>query len=203
MQRSAPQKICGVTLQNTKLKISNVFMISMNRCLPCVRVIGPKSAVVELQADIERFLKTGDNDADKLIFTTQSGIKVTVCEGDLVEQKVGGIVCPVNNEINLGGGCAGAVVRKAGGSLTNECRAYIECMKTLKDTQAIHTTSGELKENTQFVIFVAGPQPSKCTESQMYNGLVETYFNCLLHANDFLHLTSISFPAINAGKITV
>src|SRR4029077_5986373 len=50
--------------------------------------------------------------------------RVVIIAGDLVEQEVDAIVNTANNDLQLGGGVAGAIRRAGGASIQDECDAH-------------------------------------------------------------------------------
>src|SRR6266498_4734052 len=50
--------------------------------------------------------------------------RVVIISGDLVEQEVDAIVNAANNDLQLGGGVAGAIRRQAGPSVQDECDSH-------------------------------------------------------------------------------
>src|SRR5579872_3247384 len=50
--------------------------------------------------------------------------RVVIIDGDLVEQDVDAIVNAANNDLQLGGGVAGAIRRAGGPSIQRECDAH-------------------------------------------------------------------------------
>jgi len=55
---------------------------------------------------------------------TYRGVQVEVLEADITEQAVDAIVNAANNQLILGGGVAGAIARKGGPSIQEECNRH-------------------------------------------------------------------------------
>jgi len=140
---------------------------------------------------------------DKLRFSTaESQLKVEVLRGDLTVQKCEVIVNPANKHLLHSGGAAKAIQNAAGSALVNECKDYIRRHKELSTSSVMHTTSGRLPRPINNVIHACGPNVIDCPDDNQCLRLLEkTFLNCLLYANDTLHVCSIALPAISSGII--
>ena len=110
-------------------------------------------------------------------------------QGDITEMETDAIVNAANAQLVLGGGVAGAISRKGGASIQEEC-------KRIGGTHvggAVITTGGNLK--AKHVIHAVGPRMGEGDEDRK---LKEATFNSLKIADQH-HLESISFPAISTG----
>jgi O-acetyl-ADP-ribose deacetylase (regulator of RNase III) len=110
-------------------------------------------------------------------------------DGDLTEMDTDAIVNAANAQLILGGGVAGAI-RKKGGPAIQE-----ECYKTGGTFVggAVITTGGNLQ--AKHVIHAVGPRMGEADEDQK---LKNATLNSLKVADEN-HLKSISFPAISTG----
>ncbi len=79
-------------------------------------------------------------------------------EGDITELEVDAIVNPANEELQLGGGVAGAVLEKGGASIQDECNriggtgvgtAVMTGAGTLKAKQVIHAVGPRMGEGDE------------------------------------------------------
>ena len=139
--------------------------------------------------------------SDPYRIVTPSGIAVQIYQGNLLDEKVDAIVNPANTELTHGGGAARAIAEAAGKQLQEECRAYISEHKELKVTQVMHTTAGNLNPPVTYVIHVAGPLAAQFHNSDsLYQAVFDTFKHCLLYANNFLCVSSLSVPAISSGE---
>ena len=110
-------------------------------------------------------------------------------EGDITEMQTEAIVNAANAQLILGGGVAGAIRRKGGAKIQDEC-------KKIGGTfvgGAVITTGGNLK--AKYVIHAVGPRMGEGKEKQK---LKNATLNSLKLADEN-NLKSISFPAISAG----
>lgn len=116
--------------------------------------------------------------------------KIIVEQGDLTEMDVDAIVNAANNDLILGGGVAGAIRRKGGPSIQQEC----DKIGPISIGEAAITNGGHLK--AKYVIHAASMAlrgPLTTAES-----LVNSTKNSLLRAEE-KKLKTIAFPAIGTG----
>ena len=110
-------------------------------------------------------------------------------EGDITEQETDAIVNAANASLQLGGGVAGAIRRKGGPSIQEECdpigRTFVG--------GAVITTGGNLK--ARYVIHAVGPRMGEGDEDRKLENATKNSLNLA----DQYHLSSITFPAISTG----
>jgi O-acetyl-ADP-ribose deacetylase (regulator of RNase III) len=110
-------------------------------------------------------------------------------EGDITEMQTEAIVNAANARLILGGGVAGAIRRKGGPKIQEECNKIGGTFVG----GAIKTTGGNLKAN--YVIHAVGPQIGEGNEDEkLKNATVNS-----LKLADENNIKSISFPAISTG----
>jgi O-acetyl-ADP-ribose deacetylase (regulator of RNase III) len=110
-------------------------------------------------------------------------------EGDITEMQTDAIVNAANAQLVLGGGVAGAIRRKGGPQIQQECNkiggTYVG--------GAVITTGGDLK--AKYVIHAVGPRMGEGDEdSKLKNATLNS-----LKLADENNLKSITFPAISTG----
>lgn len=110
-------------------------------------------------------------------------------DGDITEMNTDAIVNAANAQLVLGGGVAGAIRRKGGPKIQEECNKKGPTFVG----GAVITTAGNLK--AKHVIHAVGPRMGEGNEDQK---LKNATLNSLKLADDN-HLRSVSFPAISAG----
>lgn len=110
-------------------------------------------------------------------------------EGDITEMETDAIVNAANTQLIMGGGVAGAILRKGGHTIQDECH---KIGKTCVGG-AVITTGGNLK--AKHVIHAVGPRFGEGNEDEK---LRNATLNSLSLA-DKHQLKSIAFPAISAG----
>jgi O-acetyl-ADP-ribose deacetylase len=122
--------------------------------------------------------------------------KITLVEGDITEQRVDAIVNAANSELLGGGGVDGAIHRRGGPSILEECRRiraerYPEGLPAGK---AVATTAGELP--ARWVIHAVGPVYSRSDDR---SGLLASCHTESLRVADELGARTVAFPAISTG----
>ena len=110
-------------------------------------------------------------------------------EGDITEMETDAVVNAANAQLVLGGGVAGAIRKKGGPEIQEECN---KIGGTFVGGAAI-TTGGNLK--AKYVIHAVGPRMGEGNEDEK---LKNATLNSLKLADEN-DLKSISFPAISTG----
>jgi len=122
---------------------------------------------------------------------------VSLVEGDITDQETDAIVNAANSSLMGGGGVDGAIHRRGGPRILQECRRIRETIypRGLPAGEAVMTTGGNLK--ARFVIHTVGPvwKGGESGEPQL---LSNAYRNSLKIARE-KGLKSISFPSISTG----
>lgn len=123
-------------------------------------------------------------------------MKISLVRGDITEQKVGAVVNAANSSLLGGGGVDGAIHRRGGPEILDECRKLraSQYFGGLPTGQAVATTAGRLPAD--WVIHTVGPVYSS-TEDRSHQ-LVSCYRESLRVADE-LGVESIAFPAVSAG----
>jgi len=110
-------------------------------------------------------------------------------QGDITEMETDAIVNAANSALKLGGGVAGAIARKGGPRIQEEC----DRIGGTFVGGAVITTGGNLK--AAHVIHAVGPRMGEGDEDKK---LRNATLNSLKLADEH-HLKSIAFPAISTG----
>lgn len=114
---------------------------------------------------------------------------IELIDGDITEMDTDAIVNAANAQLILGGGVAGAIRRKGGPTIQQEC---YKAGGTFVGG-AVITTGGNLK--AKFVIHAVGPQMGEGDEdAKLKNATLNS-----LKLADKHKLQSIAFPAISTG----
>ncbi|HYZ13262.1 MAG TPA: O-acetyl-ADP-ribose deacetylase [Actinomycetota bacterium] len=119
-----------------------------------------------------------------------------LARGDITEQQVDAVVNAANSSLLGGGGVDGAIHRKGGPAILEECK---EVRRTrfpdgLPTGQAVATTAGELP--SQWVIHTVGPVYDRVDEPAQ---LLATCHAEALRVADELGAKTVAFPAISTG----
>lgn len=122
--------------------------------------------------------------------------RITVVKGDITGQRVDAIVNAANSSLLGGGGVDGAVHRRGGKAILEECRALRASRygKGLPAGQAVATTAGLLP--ARWVIHTVGPVYSTTEDRSAV--LASCYTESLRVAAE-LGAESVAFPAISTG----
>jgi len=115
--------------------------------------------------------------------------EIIITQGDITEMDLDAVVNAANNDLKLGAGVAGAIRRKGGPSIQEEC----DRIGRIPVGEAAVTGGGQLK--ARFVIHAASMSLGSSTTEE---SLRSSTRNSLLRARE-KGLKSIAFPAIGAG----
>ncbi|MFI0481793.1 O-acetyl-ADP-ribose deacetylase [Actinomadura sp. 9N215] len=123
-------------------------------------------------------------------------MNITLVRGDITEQKVGAVVNAANSSLLGGGGVDGAIHRKGGPEILDDCRRLRAAQYGggLPTGQAVATTAGRLPAD--WVIHTVGPVYSAGDDRS--DQLASCYREALRVADE-LGVESIAFPAVSAG----
>lgn len=122
--------------------------------------------------------------------------RIVLVQGDITEQEVDAIVNAANSSLMGGGGVDGAIHRKGGPAIKEECKRiragrYPEGLPTGK---AVATTGGNLR--ARWVIHTVGPVFSKREDR---SDLLRSCHVESLKVADELGARTVAFPAISTG----
>jgi O-acetyl-ADP-ribose deacetylase (regulator of RNase III) len=115
--------------------------------------------------------------------------KIILSQGDLTEMDVDAIVNAANNDLQLGGGVAGAIRRKGGEAIQREC----DGIGSVPIGGAAITTGGNLR--ARFVIHAASMQLGGETTARALRASTAHALRIAAERN----LRSIAFPAVGTG----
>ncbi|GAA1806640.1 O-acetyl-ADP-ribose deacetylase [Actinomadura chokoriensis] len=123
-------------------------------------------------------------------------MKITLVQGDITEQEVDAVVNAANSSLLGGGGVDGAIHRKGGAEILDECRRLRASHYGggLPTGQAVATTAGRLP--ARWVIHTVGPVYSR---SEDRSERLASCYRESLRVADELGARSIAFPAVSAG----
>jgi O-acetyl-ADP-ribose deacetylase (regulator of RNase III) len=115
--------------------------------------------------------------------------KVVIQQGDLTDMDTDAIVNAANNDLQLGGGVAGAIRRKGGEEIQRECDA----VGSIPVGYAAITRGGKLK--ARYVIHAASMQlGGRTTAANLGNSVAHS-----LRIASERGLKTIAFPAVGTG----
>jgi O-acetyl-ADP-ribose deacetylase (regulator of RNase III) len=118
-----------------------------------------------------------------------AGHKLKLVEGDITDLDTDAIVNAANAQLILGAGVAGAIRRKGGPQIQQEC----DRIGGTFVGGAVLTTGGALK--ARYVIHAVGPRMGEGDEDEK---LRQATRNALKLADEH-RLTSVAFPALSTG----
>jgi O-acetyl-ADP-ribose deacetylase len=123
-------------------------------------------------------------------------MRILLIRGDITAQEVDAVVNAANSSLMGGGGVDGAIHRRGGPEILEECRAirserYPDGLPTGK---AIATTAGRLP--ARWVIHTVGPVSSR---SEDRSHLLAGCHTEALRVADELGARTVAFPAISTG----
>src|SRR5919108_2465667 len=116
-------------------------------------------------------------------------MKVTLKHGDITREKADAIVNAANSSLLGGGGVDGAIHRRGGPAILDECRKLRASRygKGLPTGQAVATTAGEL--DARWVIHTVGPVFS---QSEDRSDLLASCYRESLRVADELEVRSVA-----------
>jgi O-acetyl-ADP-ribose deacetylase (regulator of RNase III) len=115
--------------------------------------------------------------------------RIVLCEGDISEQEVDAIVNAANTRLVLGAGVAGAIRRRGGPQIQQECDA----IGPIELGDAVVTGAGDLA--ARYVIHAAGMPPGgSATESSIHAAIRRS-----LELACERGCESVAIPALGAG----
>ncbi|MEU9456050.1 O-acetyl-ADP-ribose deacetylase [Streptomyces sp. NPDC048277] len=134
--------------------------------------------------------------------------RITLVQGDITRQTADAIVNAANSSLLGGGGVDGAIHRRGGPAILEECRKLRASLphsrlrssggtpigKGLPTGQAVATTAGEL--DASWVIHTVGPVHSKAEDR---SDLLASCYRESLKRADELGARTVAFPAISTG----
>ena len=123
-------------------------------------------------------------------------VRITFVQGDITEQDVDAVVNAANSSLLGGGGVDGAIHRRGGPAILDECRQLRagRYANGLPTGQAAATTAGNLP--ARWVIHTVGPTYSRAEDR---SGLLASCFRESLRVADELGAKTVAFPAISTG----
>jgi len=122
--------------------------------------------------------------------------RIVLLEGDITDQEVDAVVNAANSSLMGGGGVDGAIHRKGGPTILQECRQLraTDWPNGLATGRAAATTGGRLP--ARWVIHTVGPVYAG---SEDRSALLASCHTESLRIADELGARSVAFPAISAG----
>ncbi|MHA2123581.1 MAG: macro domain-containing protein, partial [Promethearchaeota archaeon] len=117
--------------------------------------------------------------------------KIRLTQGDITELEVDAIVNAANAQLILGGGVAGAIRRKGGPTVQEEC----DKIGGTFVGEAVITTGGNLK--AKYVIHAVGPRMGAGSIDRSMDEKLKNATLNSLKVMDEHNLKTISFPAIS------
>ena len=115
--------------------------------------------------------------------------RVVMVSGDITDQEVDAIVNAANNDLLLGGGVAGAIRRRGGPTIQDECTAH----GRVSVGEAVITGAGELR--ARYVIHAASMSLGGRATPESLRASMDMTFR-LAHQNSVM---TIAVPAVGTG----
>ncbi|MFE5405637.1 O-acetyl-ADP-ribose deacetylase [Streptomyces sp. NPDC004009] len=121
---------------------------------------------------------------------------ITFVRGDITRQSADAIVNAANSSLLGGGGVDGAIHRRGGAAILEECRALRASRygRGLPTGQAVATTAGAL--DARWVIHTVGPVWSAGEDR---SELLASCYRESLRVADELGARTVAFPAVSTG----
>ncbi|MEE4597834.1 O-acetyl-ADP-ribose deacetylase [Streptomyces sp. DSM 41524] len=121
---------------------------------------------------------------------------ITLALGDITEQSVDAVVNAANSSLLGGGGVDGAIHRRGGSDILDECRDLRASRygKGLPAGEAVATTAGRLP--ARWVIHTVGPVFSAAEDR---SATLASCYRASLRVADELGALTVAFPAVSTG----
>ena len=121
---------------------------------------------------------------------------ITLAQGDITRESVDAIVNAANSSLLGGGGVDGAIHRRGGPAILEECRKLRASQygKGLATGQAVATTAGDL--DARWVIHTVGPVWSAGEDR---SALLPSCYRESLRVADELGARTVAIPAVSTG----
>jgi O-acetyl-ADP-ribose deacetylase (regulator of RNase III) len=121
---------------------------------------------------------------------------ITLTKGDITRESADAIVNAANSSLLGGGGVDGAIHRRGGPAILEECRKLRASRygKGLPTGQAVATTAGDL--DARWVIHTVGPVHSADEDR---SELLASCYRESLRVADELGARTVAFPAVSTG----
>jgi O-acetyl-ADP-ribose deacetylase (regulator of RNase III) len=123
-------------------------------------------------------------------------MRIRLVQGDITREEVDAVVNAANSSLLGGGGVDGAIHRRGGPEILEECRRLRASHygKGLPTGQAVATTAGRLP--ARWVIHTVGPVYAK---SEDRSALLASCYRESLRVAAELGAATVAFPAVSAG----
>jgi O-acetyl-ADP-ribose deacetylase (regulator of RNase III) len=118
-----------------------------------------------------------------------NSMQIELYQGDITELSTDAITNAANSQLQLGGGVAGAIARKGGPAIQQECNKIGHC----DVGKAVITTGGKLP--AKYVIHAVGPRMGEGDEHNKLASAVQS----TLELAEQKGLESVALPAISTG----
>ena len=135
------------------------------------------------------------------LFFVWTGIAVTVCHADILQQDVDAIVNAANGQLMHSGGLAYAISKAAGPKMDRECRKIVKQQGNVVVGEVVVTSAGQLPK-AKYIIHAVGPDNRVFRSHEACRQvLVILFTNCFAKAND-ISIASLAIPSVSSGKLT-
>ena len=121
------------------------------------------------------------------------GRRVRVCHGDLAEEVVDAVVNAANDQLQHGGGVAGAIVRRGGVEIQKESDAWVAAHGPASHARPAVTGAGRLPARA--VIHAVGPVWGSGNEDDK----LATTYTAALETASLAGYHSVAFPSLSTG----
>jgi len=140
-------------------------------------------------------MNPSENKHSVLHLEVGNSAEIQLLAGDVTEIPADAIVNAANSELEPGGGVCGAIHRKGGPVIAEECRKIVRQRGPIPPGQAAATTAGNLP--AKYVIHAVGPiwRGGSAGEPETLAGA----YRSSVQIAEELKLHSVAFPAISTG----
>ncbi|XP_006818625.1 uncharacterized protein LOC102809489 [Saccoglossus kowalevskii] len=145
-----------------------------------------------------KIMHSGDDNFRRSYILGSREIQIRIYDGNILDETVDAIVCPVNEQMKPSCDIAVAIVKEAGPDVRKEIDAYSKRHGQLRTSHVTATSAGKLP--TTLILHAVCPRWSEANPEWSSNFLSDTYRNILETTHKYAAI-SIAIPPLGTGLL--